>query len=167
MGLPKFTIAQWMFAVAALGLVLSMPPIMVPLVILFLLAVSYAVIYHLPSRFRLATGIVILLVFLVLAASERESGFYAGQAHRTSELARQASGWAAAANSPKERAILLRESAWFGRRSRTLRWRAIWKGVLHRPAYPAGNREELIRVVDLMWEIQRHEDTAREAVQGR
>lgn len=162
---PQFTLRFWMISVAILGIVLAMPPSMAEVQFLLLLAVPTAVIAQLPYRPRLAVEIVILLVLLVYSGWNRQSRFYAGQADRTRDLASLASDWAAISKNSKDRAILLRESAWFARTTVTLRIKAIRKGLIHGPSSPSGpqTRQENMDILDMLWEIQRHEDATKQA----
>ncbi|SIO58853.1 hypothetical protein SAMN05444166_5836 [Singulisphaera sp. GP187] len=164
MRLPRFTIRLWMVVVAILGIMLALPPAST-VWILLILAIPTLLISQLPSRVRLAVEIPILLGLLVHSAYERQSRFYAMLADRTTRLACCASDWATVPKSSKARAILRRESAWFARRSVTLRREAIWKGFIHGPIYPSGRRtrQENCHLIDTLWEIQRHEDAARQA----
>src|SRR4051794_2885379 len=150
-----------MVAVAILGVALAMPgPMATTGVILVVLAVPALLISLLPPRVRLAVESSILLALLVFMAFQSQSRFYAGEADRAAGRALCASDWAAPPRSPRARAILRREAAWFSRRAVTLRGKALWEGLIHGPTYPSGrlSRRDHRRLLDLLWEMQRHAD---------
>lgn len=163
MGFPRFTIRRGMAAVAIFSVALTLPPTMLMAKVLSLLAISAAVISQLPYRIRLAIEVTLLLILLAFSAWTQQSQFYAREADRTWELASETAAWAATSKSVTDRAILRRESAWFARRSVSLRCRGMWKGLFHGPSFPAGNRQENRYALDLTWEIKGHEDAARQA----
>ena len=105
MQLPKFTLRRWMIAVAILGIVLAMPPLVI-VNVLFILTIPTIVLSQLPSRVRLAIEIPILIVLLALSVYVRQSLFYSMQADRATELANCTSNWAAVSKSSKARASL-------------------------------------------------------------
>jgi len=134
-------------------------------VILLVLALPALVISQLPPRVRLSVESGILLALVVLAGYQSQSQFYAVQADRAARLAQSASYWAAVSKSTRARTILLREGAWFSRRAVTLRGKALWEGWIHGTTYPSGrlSRREHRLLLDMLWELQRHEDAARQA----
>jgi hypothetical protein len=171
MRLPQFTLRIGMVAVAVISIGLAIWARKVAPGELCLIIISIAVISRFPYRVRLLIEVAIVLFLLLLtmyvhySRFHGPSRFYGNQADRVAKLARQASDWAVDSTDPQARSILRRESAWFARRAVSLRRIAIVKGLSHGPNYPEGRRtlQENRDILDMLWEIQRHEDAAKQA----